>query len=96
MDDHEKPVGEVLGGLTTGALPDGWTPLDALCLVKCTVDDGAPRWAMRFTDGINNHELLGALVLQTALLTKPDHHRGSLSEVMHNMHSLERGRHWCC
>jgi hypothetical protein len=62
------PAGQALQGLTMGALPERWTPLEALVVVKCRAEHGSPKWAMRFTDGINEEELLGALVLHTDLL----------------------------
>jgi len=32
---HLLPAGEILRNLTIDALPEGWTPVDALCLIKC-------------------------------------------------------------
>jgi hypothetical protein len=32
--------------------------------VKCLDPEGAPLWAVRLTEGINEHELLGTLVLE--------------------------------
>jgi len=61
MDEQQFPVGEVLRGLEVSALPEAWTPLEAVCMVKCLGEDGSPKWAMRMTGGINEEELLGAL-----------------------------------
>ena len=68
MDDPQIPVGDALSGLTISPLPEGWTPLEALCMVKSLGEDGSPKWAMRMTEGINAEELLGALVIHTDLL----------------------------
>ncbi len=68
MEDSQIPVGDVLRGLAITSLPEGWTPLEAVCMVKCLGEDGSPKWAMRMSGGINPEELLGALVIQTDLL----------------------------
>lgn len=70
MDEQNIPVADVLSGLSIGSLPEGWTPQEALIMVKCLAEDGAPKWAMRMTDGINEEELLGALVLHSLLLKR--------------------------
>jgi hypothetical protein len=67
---NQKPVADVLRGLEISELPDKWTAVDAICIVKCLSHEGKPLWAMRMTDGINQEELLGTMVIQTALLKK--------------------------
>ena len=69
-DDDDLTAGEVLAGLTIAPVPEGWTPIDAVVLIKCLDDEGAPRWALRTTTGINDEELLGALVVRTDLLRR--------------------------
>ena len=68
--EPKVPIGDVLRGLSISALPEGWTALETLCMVKCLGEDGSPKWAMRMSDGINEEELLGALVIHTELLKK--------------------------
>jgi hypothetical protein len=70
MTEPQIPVGDVLRGVTVTALPDGWTPLEALCMIKCLDEDGKPKWAMRLSEGINEEELLGAMVIHTDLLKR--------------------------
>lgn len=70
MPDPTLPIADVLPGVEVSALPDGWTPLEAAFLVKCLGEDGSPKWALRMTNGINEEELLGALVIHTELLKK--------------------------
>jgi hypothetical protein len=59
----DTPVGEVLNGLTITELEDGAMPVDAIILVKTLNSDGAPRWALRTTDGVNEVEVIGALTV---------------------------------
>jgi hypothetical protein len=66
--ESEVPVGEVLAGLTTYALRESWTPLEAVLMIKCLDDAGEVRWAMRSTAGLNSEELLGAMILRTDML----------------------------
>jgi hypothetical protein len=68
MADNRVPVAEVLAGLEIHSLPEGWTPLEALVLVKCLDDSGDATWSYRTTHRLNNEELLGALVVHTELL----------------------------
>lgn len=39
-------------------------------MVKCLGEDGRPKWALRMTDGVNDEELLGALVIHVDLLRR--------------------------
>ena len=63
-------IENVLRGLSIDPLPDSWTPLEVSCMVKCLGDAGKPEWALRMTHGLNDKELLGALVIQVELLKK--------------------------
>jgi hypothetical protein len=65
-----EPIGEVLRGLEIDPVPDGWTVVDALVVAKCLNVEGEPIWSLRFTDGLNSEELLGALVMQVELLKR--------------------------
>lgn len=69
-DDGRKPMAEVLPGLEAHPLPDGWTPLAAIVLVKCLDEDGDPSWAFRTTRDLNDEELLGALAVRIELLKR--------------------------
>ncbi|RJQ67610.1 hypothetical protein D5S17_33510 [Pseudonocardiaceae bacterium YIM PH 21723] len=72
MSDKKKDVraeaGEVMRGLELQPLPEGWTPLEALTVIKCLDAEGEARWCTRWTTGINSEELLGVMVFQTELL----------------------------
>jgi hypothetical protein len=68
--EGNQPIADVLRGLEIGPLPERWTPVEAVCIVKCLDVEGKPLWALRMTDGLNNTELLGALVIETSLLQK--------------------------
>ncbi|WP_051468288.1 hypothetical protein [Actinomadura oligospora] len=72
MNKEEKPVdiGEALTGLKVVPLPEGWTGLEAIVLVKCLDDKGHPSWSFRVTDGLNEEELLGALTVRTDMLRR--------------------------
>jgi len=66
--DHE-PIGQVLGnGFTIAPLPNGWTALDGVVLVKCLDKDGSPTWAFRHTHGLNHEETIGALTVHLDLM----------------------------
>ena len=64
------PIEEALRGLSLFPVPDGWTPLEAIALVKCMDEDGRPTWAFRMTEGLSEEELLGALTVRTDLLRR--------------------------
>ena len=69
MSEERKDLHEVLGtGFAIGPLPEGWTPLEGIVLVKCLDADGEPSWAFRTTSGLNDEELLGALTIRLELL----------------------------
>ena len=69
-EDGRKPIEQVLAGLQLHPLPEGWTPLEGIALVKCLDQEGHPLWAFRTTAGLNDEELLGALTVRTDLLRK--------------------------
>lgn len=69
-DDERVPIERALYGLSVHALPQGWTPVAAIVLVKCIDEDGQPTWAFRTTDGVNDEELLGALTVRSDLLRR--------------------------
>jgi len=73
MDEDEasyQAVGEVLGGLRILPLPEGWTPVDTVSMVKCLDEDGQVMWSVRSTPGMSMEEVLGALISRTDLLRK--------------------------
>jgi hypothetical protein len=69
-DEQRVPVSEVLSGLEVHALEPGETAIEAFVLVKVLDADGAPTWSYRTTNRLNREELLGALTVQVAVLTK--------------------------
>jgi hypothetical protein len=69
-EDQRKPVDQVMGGMFLHPLPDGWTPLEGIVLIKCLDETGAPSWAFRTTEGLNDEELLGALTVRIELLRR--------------------------
>jgi len=69
-EDERKPIEAVLPGMTLHPLDAGWTPIEALVLVKCLDEDGDPTWAFRTSNPLNLEELLGALTVHTELLRR--------------------------
>ncbi|MGN6090195.1 MAG: hypothetical protein ACTHMZ_07060 [Actinomycetes bacterium] len=67
-EDDRIAIDRVMPGMGLHALPDGWTPLEALVLIKCLDDEGEPAWCFRTTHRPNRQELLGALIEHTDLL----------------------------
>jgi hypothetical protein len=68
-EDETQPIGRVLGdGFAIAPLPQGWTALEGVVLVKCLDVDGQPSWAFRHTDGLNHEETIGALTVQLDLM----------------------------
>ncbi|MFI0424315.1 hypothetical protein [Spongiactinospora sp. 9N601] len=67
-EEEEVPIGQALNGLNVYSLPQGWTALAAIVLVRCIDEEGHSTWAFRTTDGMNDEELLGALTVRTDLL----------------------------
>lgn len=73
MDENEaprRPIRDVVGGVEVSPLPEGWTPLEAVLLVKCLDSDGHVSWAFRRSPGLNDEELLGVLTVRTDLLRR--------------------------
>lgn len=68
MEAQRLPIGDVLPGFTLFTLPDACVPIDAFVLIKALDADGRPTWAVRCSDGLNDEELLGALVVQVDLV----------------------------
>jgi len=56
--------------MTRHPLPESWTPVEALVLIKCLDEEGEATWCYRTTARPNREELLGALVVHTDLLRK--------------------------
>ena len=69
MGDTWVPIGDVLGsGFSVAALPEGWTPLEGIVLVKCLDEDGRETWSFRHTEGLSDEEAIGALVVQLDMI----------------------------
>lgn len=49
-------------GLDSEALPDGWTPLEAVAVVKCLDSNGVTGLALRTTEGLALWEAVGMLI----------------------------------
>lgn len=71
LDPEQRiDIARVLPGLTVHPLDLGSTPVEAFVLVKLLDSDGEVGWAYRTTSRLNREELLGALTVQIAVLTK--------------------------
>ena len=68
--EERIPVERVMAGMTLHPLPEGWTPVEALVLMKCLNEEGHSVWVYRTTAVPNREELLGALIVHTDLLRK--------------------------
>ena len=64
------PIADALPGLEVHALEPGATPVEAFVLIKTLDDEGYASWCYRTTNRLNREELLGALTVQVAVLTK--------------------------
>lgn len=64
------PLDSALPGLEVHPLQQDWTPVEAVLLVKCLDDEGAPTWAYRTTGRLNDEELLGVLTVQAELVKR--------------------------
>ena len=69
-DEVRRPIAEVVPGVEVHPLPAGWTPLEAIVVVKCLDETGQPTWCYRTTHRLNREELLGALVVHVDVLRK--------------------------
>ena len=70
MSEDRVPVEQVMTGMTLHALPDDWTPIEALVVMKCLDEKGHSSWVYRTTAVPNREELLGALVVHVSLLRR--------------------------
>lgn len=70
VGDVRVPIGDVLRGMEIHPLVEGHTPIEAFLLIKVLDDEGDPTWAYRTTNRLNREELLGALSVHVAVLTK--------------------------
>lgn len=71
LDPEERiDIARVLPGLRVHPLAPGSTPMEAFLLVKLLDADGDVNWAYRTTNRLNREELLGALSVHVAVLTK--------------------------
>ena len=68
--EQRIPIAEALPGLEVYALEPGTTPIEAFVLIKTLDRDGDVSWSYRTTNRLNREELLGALVVQVAVLKK--------------------------
>ena len=68
--DQRFPIADVLAGFEVHPLEPGETALEAFVLVKVLDSEGNPTWSYRTTNPLNREELLGALSIQVAILTK--------------------------
>ena len=48
-------------GLDIQDLPDDWTPLELVAVIRCLDGDGRETAAMRNTDGLQSWEIVGLL-----------------------------------
>jgi hypothetical protein len=48
---------------STENLPDGWTPLEAVAVVKCLDENGMPAFCIRMTETLLTWESFGLLQL---------------------------------
>jgi hypothetical protein len=69
-DDVRVPIAEALSGLEVHPLEPGETAIEAFVLIKTIEAGGETGWAYRTTNRLNREELLGALVVQVAVLKK--------------------------
>jgi hypothetical protein len=68
--DRRVPIADVLTGLEIFPLEPGHTAIEAFVLVKSLDADGDVTWGYHTTNRLNREELLGALVVQVAVLKK--------------------------
>lgn len=67
-DDERVPVDQVLVGMALHALPEGWTPVEALVFIKSLDATGQSEWSYRTSATPNLEELLGVLTVQRELV----------------------------
>ena len=64
-----RPIGAVLSGLELMELPEGYTPLEVVAVIKAIDEDGDVCWHTRYTKAPHAIEFLGALHAAVALMT---------------------------
>jgi hypothetical protein len=69
-DEERLPIADVLRGLSIHGLVEGDTAIEAFVLIKILDHTGRVGWSYRTTNALNREELLGALTVQVAVLTK--------------------------
>lgn len=57
----------VLNGLSLTPLPEGWRATGVAALVKCLDEKGEETWAFRTSKHLGDEDVLGALVIRTAI-----------------------------
>lgn len=72
MSDNEKlpevEFSSLIGNLETMALPEDWTAVGGIALIRCDAE-GGPVWAFRyFGADLTDEDVLGALIVQTELV----------------------------
>ncbi|WP_345802875.1 hypothetical protein AAIB33_07275 [Microbacterium sp. AZCO] len=68
--EERVPIADALSGLEVHPLEKGETAIEAFVLIKTLDRDGNVSWGYRTTNRLNREELLGALVVQVAVLKK--------------------------
>lgn len=68
--EQRVPIAEALLGLEVHPLEPGDTAIEAFVLLKLLDSDGHTSWGYRTTNRLNREELLGALIVQVAVLKK--------------------------
>jgi hypothetical protein len=68
--EARQPIAQVLSGLEIHPLEAGWTPIEALVVVKCLNENGEPTWSYRTTNKLNREELLGVLTIHADLIRR--------------------------
>lgn len=51
-------------GVEVEALPEGWQPLEVVCVVKCLDAEGVVRLCSRYSSGLSGWEALGMMDLE--------------------------------
>ena len=64
------PIEQALAGLEVHPLEEDETAIEAFVRVKTLDAEGETTWAYRTTNRLNREELLGALTVQVAVLSK--------------------------
>ena len=69
-EESRVAISEALAGLEIHPLQPGDTAIEAFVLIKMLDTDGNSSWGYRTTNRLNREELLGALMVQVAVLKK--------------------------